>query len=260
MSITYKDKKELQLVYELSSINKRLELLLVNEFIGSGGYATDPAGNPMGGGAYPGGYPGEGLINPKAAGKKILAAGKAAEQAPTIKAGAAAGTAIRDAAGSTKNYLFDSVKENLAKLGGYLKTLGLTAIGVSLISYVLSYFGKKLNSVSDDDISKMYKIAPPEIKQRIDELMTIKDKDPEKFQAGIRNLRDLALQDFKDKLKSKGVDVEGSTLGNILTKIGSFGQSFGGTIVITGLLFFILNALGLYTVPQFTDSVLPGPI
>jgi len=149
-----------------------------------------------------------------------------------------------------------NISEWFGKALPYIKNVGLSLVGVNLISKVLEYLGKKANTVSEEDAKKMYSIAPPEIKQRFDELAQLKDKDPEAYQAGIKQIRDYAMQDLKGKLEAKGVKVEDSLLGKTLTKLGSFGNSFIGTIVITGAIFTIMHFLGIYSPPAFVDKTL----
>jgi hypothetical protein len=129
-------------------------------------------------------------------------------------------------------------------------------VGVNLISKVLEFLGKKADTVSEKDAQAMYKYAPPEIQKRFDELAQLKEKDPEAYQAGVKQIRDYAMRDFKDKLEAKGVKVEGSLLGKTLSKIGSFGNSFLGTIIITGGIFAIMHFLGIYSPPPFINKTL----
>lgn len=161
-----------------------------------------------------------------------------------------------------KNEFLDTISKglNIAEWFGkalpYIKNAGLTLVGVNLISKILEYLGKKANTISEEDAKKMYSIAPPEIKQKFDELAQLKDKDPEAYQAGIKQIRDYAMQDLKGKLKAKGVKVEDGLLGKTLTKLGSFGDSFIGTIVITGAIFTIMHFLGIYSPPSFINKSL----
>jgi hypothetical protein len=157
---------------------------------------------------------------------------------------------------------FDSITsglnwgEWLNKALPYIGTIGLSMVGVNLISKVLEFLGKKADTVSEKDAQAMYKYAPPEIQKRFDELAQLKEKDPEAYQAGVKQIRDYAMRDFKDKLEAKGVKVEGSLLGKTLSKIGSFGNSFLGTIIITGGIFAIMHFLGIYSPPPFINKTL----
>jgi hypothetical protein len=146
--------------------------------------------------------------------------------------------------------------EWLNKALPYIGTIGLSMVGVNLISKVLEFLGKKADTVSEKDAQAMYKYAPPEIQKRFDELAQLKEKDPEAYQAGVKQIRDYAMRDFKDKLEAKGVKVEGSLLGKTLSKIGSFGNSFLGTIIITGGIFAIMHFLGIYSPPPFINKTL----
>lgn len=137
------------------------------------------------------------------------------------------------------------------KMLSYVKSVGFTLLGVNLLSMIFKYVGNKINTVDEEDIKKMYSMAPPEIQRRFDELSQIKDSDPDRYQAGIKQLRDYALEDLKQKLQAKGVKVEDSTLGTVLTKLGSFGTSFLGSIFLTGIIFVVMNVLGIYTPPVF---------
>lgn len=157
---------------------------------------------------------------------------------------------------------FDSITsglnwgEWLSKALPYIGTVGLSMVGVNLISKVLEFLGKKADTVSEKDAQVMYKYAPPEIQKRFDELAQLKEKDPEAYQAGVKQIRDYAMRDLKDKLEAKGVKVEGSLLGKTLSKIGSFGNSFLGTIIITGGIFAIMHFLGIYSPPPFINKTL----
>lgn len=146
--------------------------------------------------------------------------------------------------------------EWLSKALPYIGTVGLSLVGVNLISKVLEFLGKKADTVSEQDAQVMYKYAPPEIQKRFDELAQLKEKDPEAYQAGVKQIRDYAMRDFKDKLEAKGVKVEGSFLGKTLSKIGNFGNSFLGTIIITGGIFAIMHFLGIYSPPSFVNKTL----
>ncbi len=184
----------------------------------------------------------------EAGSKGIRAAGSAIKD--TAVAAADKAKATVSTVNNAANFAGD-VWDWFPKMMSYVKSVGFTLLGVNLLSMIFKYVGNKINTVDEKDIKKMYSMAPPEIQRRFDELAQIKDSDPDGYQAGIRQLRDYALADLKKKLEAKGVQVEDSTLGTILTKLGSFGTSFLGSIFLTGIIFVVMNYLGIYTPPAF---------